>query len=41
MEVFVMKYVGVDVAKQTHYACVTSQNNKILTPPFSFANDIE
>jgi len=36
-----MKYVGIDVAKQTHYACVTSQNNKVLTPPFAFANDID
>lgn len=36
-----MKYVGVDVAKQTHWACITSQNNKVLTPPFSFANDID
>ncbi|MDR0304048.1 MAG: IS110 family transposase [Chitinispirillales bacterium] len=36
-----MKYVGVDVAKQSHYACVTSENNKILTPPFSFANNID
>jgi transposase len=36
-----MKYVGIDVAKQTHWACVTSQNNKVLTPPFAFANDID
>jgi len=35
-----MKYVGVDIAKQTHYACVTSQNNNILTPPFPFENNI-
>lgn len=36
-----MKYIGIDVAKETHYACVTSQNNKILTAPFSFKNDID
>ena len=36
-----MKYVGVDVAKETHYACITSQNNKVLTPPFPFMNTID
>ena len=36
-----MKFVGVDIAKQTHYACVTSHKNKVLTPPFSFENDID
>ena len=36
-----MKYVGVDVAKQTHYACVMSQKNKVLTQPFAFQNDID
>lgn len=36
-----MKYVGVDVAKNVHYACVASQNNKILTQPFAFNNDID
>jgi transposase len=36
-----MKYVGVDVAKQTHYACVISHKNKILTQPFAFENNIE
>jgi len=35
-----MKYIGVDVAKETHYGCVTSHNNKILTPPFAFENNI-
>lgn len=40
-EVFAMKYVGIDVAKETHYGCVTSQNNKILIAPFSFKNDID
>jgi transposase len=36
-----MKFVGVDIAKETHYACVTSHNNKVLTPPFAFRNDID
>jgi transposase len=36
-----MKDVGVDVAKETHYACVTSQNNKVLTAPFAFKNTID
>jgi len=35
-----MKYIGVDVAKETPYGCVTSHNNKILTPPFAFENNI-
>jgi len=35
-----MKYVGVDVAKEVHYGCVTSQNNNILNPPFPFENNI-
>jgi len=36
-----MKYVGIDVAKNVHYACVASQNNKILTQPFAFDNNID
>lgn len=36
-----MKFVGVDIAKQTHYACVTSHKNKVLVPPFAFENDID
>jgi len=36
-----MKFVGVDIAKQTHYACITSRKNKVLIPPFSFGNDID
>ncbi|MCL2774569.1 MAG: IS110 family transposase [Oscillospiraceae bacterium] len=33
-----MIYVGVDVAKNTHYACVTG-DQKVITAPFSFTND--
>ncbi len=36
-----MKFVGVDIAKQTHYACITSHKNKVLTSPFAFQNDID
>jgi len=36
-----MKFVGVDIAKHTHYACVTSHKNKVLTPPFAFENTID
>ena len=33
-----MIYIGVDVAKNTHYACVAG-DQKILASPFSFTND--
>jgi transposase len=35
------KFVGIDVAKFTHYACVTDAANKILVEPFSFTNDLD
>ena len=34
-----MIYVGVDIAKHTHYACVADERQKIITAPFSFSND--
>lgn len=34
-----MIYVGVDIAKQTHYACVTSDAKTVVTAPFAFEND--
>lgn len=34
-----MIYVGVDIAKHTHYACVTDEGQKILSAPFPFEND--
>jgi len=34
-----MIYVGVDIAKNTHYACVTDDKQKLLTKPFVFQND--
>jgi transposase len=36
-----MNYVGVDIAKHNHYACVLSQSNAVLTAPFAFSNDID
>jgi transposase len=34
-----MIYVGVDIAKNTHYACITDEQQKILSAPFPFNND--
>jgi transposase len=34
-----MIYVGIDVAKRTHYACIASDKRGIVTQPFPFAND--
>jgi transposase len=34
-----MIYVGIDVAKRTHYACISSDKHGIVTQPFPFAND--
>jgi len=34
-----MIYVGVDVAKNIHYACITDDKHKLLTKPFAFQND--
>jgi len=34
-----MFYVGVDIAKNTHYACVMNDKQGILTAPFPFANN--
>jgi transposase len=34
-----MVYVGVDIAKNTHYACVTNEKQTVLAPPFGFSND--
>ena len=32
-------YLGVDIAKETHYAAMTNQQGEILLSPFSFTND--
>ena len=34
-----MYYVGIDVAKQTHYASVMNSDGEILVSPFSFSNN--
>jgi transposase len=34
-----MFYVGVDIAKNTHYACVTDERMTVLSAPFAFSND--
>ncbi|GHV08897.1 hypothetical protein FACS1894217_12110 [Clostridia bacterium] len=34
-----MVYVGIDVAKHTHYACVADECMNILAEPFPFANN--
>lgn len=34
-----MIYVGIDIAKQTHYASIMNSDGEILIAPFSFTND--
>jgi transposase len=34
-----MVFVGIDIAKHTHYACVTNEQQKTLSSPFAFGND--
>jgi len=34
-----MIYVGVDIAKHNHYACVTNERQEVLSAPFPFTND--
>lgn len=34
-----MIYVGIDIARQKHFASVMSSEGEILIPPFSFSND--
>lgn len=34
-----MIYVGIDIAKQTHYASVMNSDGEILVDPFPFSND--
>lgn len=36
-----MLYVGIDAAKDTHYAVVTDASGKILTSPFPFSNNAD
>lgn len=39
LEVFLMIFVGIDVAKETHYAAVMNSDNIVLVEPFAFSND--
>ncbi|ROR21207.1 transposase [Mobilisporobacter senegalensis] len=34
-----MIYVGIDIAKQTHYASIMNSDGEILVDPFAFSND--
>lgn len=34
-----MIYVGIDIAKQTHYASIMNSDGEILVKPFAFSND--
>ena len=34
-----MIYVGIDIAKQTHYASIVNSDGEVLAEPFSFTND--
>ena len=34
-----MIYVGIDIAKQTHYASIMNSDGEVLVAPFSFTND--
>ena len=36
-----MIYVGIDVAKTTHYAAVMDSDGVVLVEPFAFDNDID
>lgn len=34
-----MIYVGIDIAKQTHYAAIADSDGQVLVSPFKFSND--
>ena len=34
-----MIYVGIDIAKQTHYAAIINSDGEVLVKPFAFSND--
>jgi len=39
-ELIFMIYVGIDIAKQTHYASFMNSDGEVLVEPFSFTNDL-
>lgn len=40
-EVITMIFVGIDVAKDTHYAAVSDDSGAVLVKPFAFQNNAE
>ena len=36
-----MIYIGIDIAKQKHFAAAMTADGEVLVPPFSFTNDAE
>ena len=34
-----MNYVGIDIAKQTHFASIMNSDGEVLVEPFPFSND--
>ena len=36
-----MYFVGIDIAKRTHVACVMDEDNRLVYKPFTFANSVE
>lgn len=36
-----MYYVGIDIAKQLHFAPILSEQGEVITPPFEFSNDYD
>lgn len=38
---FMTYFVGIDIAKLNHFACVIDQNDQVLTQPFPFENTID
>lgn len=38
---FMTYFVGIDIAKLNHFACVIDQNGQVLTQPFPFENTID
>lgn len=36
-----MYYVGIDIAKRSHVACIINESNQLVVKPFSFVNHYE
>lgn len=35
---FMTYFVGIDIAKHLHYACIINQSGQVVTQPFPFEN---